>query len=148
MSERRLLRQNLQCKPFEWYLTEIWPDNFFPNEKRFFGKIVALPESSTMLKKYIEILQKAEKTQPDWPSTIEFLNSNMDSIKNVLEEQLHCLKQPLQSRGSFNMPYGQARIDYCTDIIDMNEFFVIRDDGHVSQWNDYIFHKEDSESIK
>lgn len=39
VKSRRQLRSDLQCKTFQWYLDEIWPENFFPSETRFFGKI-------------------------------------------------------------------------------------------------------------
>ena len=36
---RKELRQNLTCKSFEWFLGNVWPENFFPSKERFFGKL-------------------------------------------------------------------------------------------------------------
>ncbi|MCL4129950.1 UNVERIFIED_CONTAM: hypothetical protein GTU68_042670 [Idotea baltica] len=39
VKERRLLRKKLQCHDFEWYLKNVWENNFFPGHDRVFGKI-------------------------------------------------------------------------------------------------------------
>lgn len=40
VTARLSLRRELQCKPFEWYLDTVWPENFFPTEGRRLGKFV------------------------------------------------------------------------------------------------------------
>jgi len=39
VESRRLLRQQLNCHSFEWYLNNVWPSHFFPAHDRFVGKI-------------------------------------------------------------------------------------------------------------
>ena len=39
VTTRRNLRLNLGCKNFQWYLDNVWPENFFPAPERLFGKI-------------------------------------------------------------------------------------------------------------
>lgn len=50
VSERRLLRNKLQCKSFEWYLNNVWPQHFFPTDDRFFGKIRNVGENLCLIK--------------------------------------------------------------------------------------------------
>ncbi|XP_063600555.1 polypeptide N-acetylgalactosaminyltransferase 1-like [Penaeus indicus] len=39
VKDRVMLRDRLSCHTFEWYLQNIWPENFFPAKDRFVGKI-------------------------------------------------------------------------------------------------------------
>ncbi|CAH1983213.1 unnamed protein product [Acanthoscelides obtectus] len=44
------LRKKMQCKSFEWYLDNIWPQHFFPKDDRFFGRIRNLAENKCLIK--------------------------------------------------------------------------------------------------
>lgn len=39
VGDRVALRKKLQCKSFEWYLTNVWPQHFFPTRDRWFGRL-------------------------------------------------------------------------------------------------------------
>jgi len=39
VTDRLALRDRLQCRSFEWYLDNVWPEHFMPKDDRFFGKV-------------------------------------------------------------------------------------------------------------
>lgn len=134
MSDRQLLRKQLQCKSFEWYLENVWPENFFPSTKRFFGKILIVQEDAPLYKNYLEIIKEADpKMSSNLTYVISFLNSHMEQFeKLLLQVPVLCLKQPQNQNSPKALPYGMAWIGECIDKTFMDEMFVIREDGHVS----------------
>lgn len=50
ITDRVELRTKLNCKSFEWYLNNIWPQHFFPMNDRFFGKIRNVAEEKCLVK--------------------------------------------------------------------------------------------------
>ncbi len=39
VSERRALRERLQCKSFDWYLKSVFPEKYIPTETLFYGEV-------------------------------------------------------------------------------------------------------------
>ncbi|XP_043236677.1 polypeptide N-acetylgalactosaminyltransferase 1-like isoform X2 [Amphibalanus amphitrite] len=39
VSHRMMVKKRMNCNNFKWFLDNIWPEHFFPDDDRFFGKI-------------------------------------------------------------------------------------------------------------
>lgn len=50
VTSRLRLRRKMQCRSFEWYLDNVWPQHFFPKSDRFFGRIRNVGEDSCLVK--------------------------------------------------------------------------------------------------
>lgn len=112
-------------------MENIWPDNFFPSSKRFFGKITFLHENLKHYETYRTIIKDADSTKmSNWTYIGNFMNSRVLSFQKLISQTaMLCLKQP---PNLLNMPSGLVNVGECGNDIYMNEIFVAREDGHVS----------------
>ncbi|KRZ68397.1 putative N-acetylgalactosaminyltransferase 6 [Trichinella papuae] len=53
VSERKELRKRLKCKSFAWYLDNVWPDHFMPQDNAFFGRIRSVPSNTCLQLVYV-----------------------------------------------------------------------------------------------
>lgn len=132
VTDRINLRNNLKCKPFKWYLDNIWTEHFFPQDGRFFGKIIWAESKSTIHTEYTKQLKHFNLTRNfDWPYLIDFL-MNRENVFNKIHPGIaeHCVQKP-ENQGVLSLPFGQASLTKCGNMTLISELFIIKDDGHV-----------------
>ena len=69
VTSRLELRSRLKCHSFDWYLDNVWPENFLPRPGQFFGKIRSL-ESNRCLQKPRR-KPGSHSSQPSGPATLD-----------------------------------------------------------------------------
>lgn len=84
----------------------------------------------------MDLIKDADASQiSNWVYIKDYLTARLSQFKKLNADlPKYCLKQP-KNQGTLDLPYGQAWIGKCTNRTQMDEMFVIREDGHVS------FHK-------
>lgn len=128
-----MLRKSLKCQNFEWYLTNIWQDHFFPTDDRFFGKIMLIDVNSEEHYEYLNCLRNFDLSRyNDWSYAIDYFNQRTSEFSQIFKTQNGlCLQKP-NTQGVLNVPYGQARLSACGNETHVEDFFVITNDGHVN----------------
>lgn len=136
MTSRKLLRQSLQCRSFEWYLSNVWPDHFFPAADRLLVKLVQLDIRSQLYSDYLAIFSDFDpKENFKFPKLITYLNERTEQLTSLFTDRMSsamCLQKPLAVGGSVLAPYGQASVQRCSEAgISMNDMFILKPNGHV-----------------
>ena len=105
VSERLELRQKLKCQSFQWYLDNVWPENFLPSKSRQFGKI---QQSSFCLQRPVippAQTSKSPKGQalmtPCVQSFYNYQQIVMDDVnQSIMTDESMCLDVPNYKDGS------------------------------------------------
>ncbi|XP_059612994.1 polypeptide N-acetylgalactosaminyltransferase 3 isoform X2 [Phlebotomus argentipes] len=130
VTDRVALRKSLDCKDFKWYLTEVWPQHFFPTDDRLFGRIVQISTSSRVYESYKTLVVDSGG---NWVNLIRLINNNADKLHNFLDGDYTnalCLMRSA-SNGIFNQ-FGRATLELCkTAQNSLTQMFVVTKEGKI-----------------
>ena len=99
VTERLKLRSDMKCKDFNWYLDNVWPQNFLPTKDSFFGKI----RNKSLGKRCIQRNTRSQGTQSQTSGPALFDNCHesfhtgeLVTFKNgfIMSDENLCLDAP------------------------------------------------------
>jgi len=143
-TERSLLRHELKCKPFTWYLQTVWRENFFPAKNRFFGRLqmADVDKVNPEYRKYYDVIQEFSRVihfqeqsiDERWNKLIKYFNKRTETINALFahnSKDYLCLQKPRTTNNNLT-PYGQTYLKRCSKIYDsLDEMFIITIDGKI-----------------
>ncbi|XP_077553696.1 polypeptide N-acetylgalactosaminyltransferase 1-like [Haemaphysalis longicornis] len=119
VSERKALRKRLNCKSFKWFLDNVYPKKFIPNEQVFAYGNVKNPETGMCIDSMNHNLEKREPLgiYPCHPENA--IGSNQASVHNKTPELcfLACCRPSGMPSSLLRKRYTDASIGKCVEAL-------------------------------